>query len=228
MIEIIDGQEQIITSIVSEKRKKLSAKTGIEVVQLNQILHAGSLAKAPPNKTKAEIEAIDAANAKKDSPEQSIKERIKARAEKLQREKLNIPDDVSVEDFLAKKRAPKQETERKKRWGEIDPKDYSKKSDYRLAEIEALKSNATIFQLEKKQASIPEVESLIKKEIKRKESLSERGMDEMSGGNRSTSKATASYGAQMAARTIDDLENYLSARKGLDRAMKNERTGETR
>lgn len=68
MIEIIDGIESIVVSIGSEKRKKLATKLGMERVELNQLLYAGSLAKAPPNKTKAEIAAIDAANAKKDSP----------------------------------------------------------------------------------------------------------------------------------------------------------------
>jgi len=43
-------------------------------------------------------------------------------------------------------------------------------------------------------------------------------------GNRSTSKATAQYGAQLAARNIDTLEKYLSARKGLDNALKAENT----
>ena len=59
MVEIIDGVESIVVSIGSEKRKKLATKLGMERVQLNQILHAGSLAKAPRNLTKDEIEEYD-------------------------------------------------------------------------------------------------------------------------------------------------------------------------
>ena len=92
MIEIIDGIELIVVSIGSEKRKKLAAKTGIEVVQLNQILHAGSLAKAPPNKTKAEIAAIDAANAKKEidaiNAAKSKKEKEEAKLTPSQKKRL--------------------------------------------------------------------------------------------------------------------------------------------
>ena len=92
MIEIIDEIESIVVSIGSEKRKKLAAKTGIEVVQLNQLLYAGSLAKAPPNKTKAEIAAIDAANAKKEidaiDAAKSKKEKEEAKLTPSQKKRL--------------------------------------------------------------------------------------------------------------------------------------------
>jgi|GEM_PF-5606421 len=157
-----------------------------------------------------------------------IRARIRARFEQKQREQYNIPIDVSVDDFLAEKEkqrkddVEKNKSQRKKTWGEVERKDYSKKSDYHLAEIEALKDSATINALEKNKASVAEVESTLEKERKRFSKLSERGMDQMSGGNRSTSKATAAYGAQMAARGIDSLEKYLDARKGLDNALKAE------
>ena len=122
MIEIIDGQEQIIVSIGSEKRKKLATKLGMERVQLNQLLYAGSLAKAPPNKTKAEIAAIDAANAKKDSPvvarktssqksEQATKlfEKTKQEIEKISEQsyKLTVESDNLFEQMnSAKSKVP--------------------------------------------------------------------------------------------------------------------------
>jgi len=153
--------------------------------------------------------------------------RIRAKFEQKQREQYNIPSNVSVADFLAEKEKQRKDdaekkSQRKKTWGDVERKDYSKKSDYHLAEIESLKGNATVNVLEKNKASVSEIESNLEKERKRFSKLSERGMDSMSSGRRSTSKATAEYGAQLAARNIDTLEKYLDARKGLDSALKAE------
>ena len=157
----------------------------------------------------------------KQPPQTTIAERIKARSEQMAREKYNIPAEISVKDFLDQLRKPSSpKSARKKTWDEINPKDYSSKSDYYSAQIEALKSSALVTQFEKQKLSIGDVEKVLKAQRLRADKLSARSMDQMSGNaRRSTSKATAGYGAQLAYRDIDTYEKYLEARRGLDRSQ---------
>jgi len=100
----------------------------------------------------------------------SIAERIRAKADQMQREKYNIPADVSVKDFLAKKEGERQKPVKKKDYYDVESKDYSKASDYHLARIQALKDSgsATVNALEKNKTSIAEVESVHIRKRKKK------------------------------------------------------------
>jgi|LauGreDrversion4_2_1035121.scaffolds.fasta_scaffold148047_2 hypothetical protein len=114
---------------------------------------------------------------------------------------------------------------KKKDFFDISPDDYQKKSDYHLARIQALldSKSATLAVMEKKGFSIPEIEKYIKDETKRASKLSERGMNQMSGNaTRSTAKATAQYGAQLAYKNLDEVQRYLVEKKGLEIALQKE------